>query len=75
MVIIKEISDEARIPLGIPPVGYELETQIRSHYTRAKGTVNYEGYFSEMFGFPVSSSDSDTESDISNDRSSDCVII
>ncbi|MCI51860.1 hypothetical protein A2U01_0073104, partial [Trifolium medium] len=40
------------------------------------GTLNRSGYYSEIWGFPVSSSsDSDSDSDSSSGSSSDCVMI
>ncbi|GAU50708.1 hypothetical protein TSUD_301130 [Trifolium subterraneum] len=76
MVILQELSDSGE-PLETPHLGgSRLERQIRSHYTRADGSLNDRGYISELLGFPVSSSDEESslESD-SDSRNSDCVII
>ncbi|KAK2384134.1 hypothetical protein QL285_071509 [Trifolium repens] len=63
-----------------PPVGTPLQRQIRAHYTRVDGSLNYSGYFSEILGFPVDSSDFDSASGDDNESSgsgssSDCVIV
>ncbi|GAU36867.1 hypothetical protein TSUD_220360 [Trifolium subterraneum] len=53
-------------------------SQIRRHFTRANGSLNEKGFYSEVFGFPVSSSDSEDSSEAgstSTSSSSDCVII
>ncbi|GAU21352.1 hypothetical protein TSUD_189390 [Trifolium subterraneum] len=79
MVILRELDGAKDYPLVIHPVGSDWERQVRAHYTRADGTLNINGYYSEMFGFPVNSSDfesggSHTDSD-SSGNDSDCVII
>ncbi|MCH85769.1 hypothetical protein A2U01_0006619, partial [Trifolium medium] len=71
MVILRDLSDEPGDSPETPFLGSELETQIRLHYTRVNGTVNYDEYFSEVLGFSMNPSDSDTESE----HSSDCLII
>ncbi|GAU48989.1 hypothetical protein TSUD_406740 [Trifolium subterraneum] len=79
MVLLRELDGAKDYPLVIHHVGSDWERQVRAHYTRANGTLNINGYYSEMFGFPVSSSDfesgdSDNDSDNSG-NDSDCVII
>ncbi|GAU47562.1 hypothetical protein TSUD_404090 [Trifolium subterraneum] len=60
-------------------MGSDWERKVRTHYTRDDRTLNINGYYLEMFGFPVNSSDfesgnSDSDSD-SSGNDSDCVII
>ncbi|GAU22858.1 hypothetical protein TSUD_282250 [Trifolium subterraneum] len=79
MVLLRELDGEKYHPLVIHSVGSDWERLVRAHYTRADGTLNINGYYSEMFGFPVNSSDfesgdSDTDSD-SSGNDSNCVII
>ncbi|GAU35507.1 hypothetical protein TSUD_155380 [Trifolium subterraneum] len=79
MVILRDLSDARDYPLEIPSVGSDLERQVRSHYTRADGTLNTSDYFTELSGFQVNSSDlesgsSDSDSD-SSGNDGDCVII
>jgi hypothetical protein len=53
--------------------------QIRAHFTRVDGSLNRSGYYSEIWGVPVNSSEIDTDSDSSSSSSSgassDCVIV
>ncbi|CAJ2653064.1 unnamed protein product [Trifolium pratense] len=75
MVILRELDeDEGRVPISSPSY-LEWAQQVRAHYTRANGVLNSRGFYSELWGFDVgsSSSDSDSSSDSGND--SDCVII
>ncbi|MCH80669.1 hypothetical protein A2U01_0001441 [Trifolium medium] len=75
MVILRELDDnEERVPISSPSY-FEWAQQVRAHYTRANGVLNSRGFYSELWGFDVgsSSSDSDSSSDSGND--SDCVII
>ncbi|GAU42323.1 hypothetical protein TSUD_25490 [Trifolium subterraneum] len=77
MVILRDLSDAKDYPLEFPRVGSDWERQVHAHYTRADGTLNTSGYFAELFGFHVNSSDfesgsSDSES---SGNGSDCVII
>ncbi|MCI66657.1 hypothetical protein A2U01_0087915, partial [Trifolium medium] len=72
MVILRELSDSEDISSKIPLLGSDRERQIRSHYTRSDGTLNEMGYLSELWGFPVASSDLGSSD---SDDDSDCVII
>ncbi|MCI81545.1 hypothetical protein A2U01_0102819, partial [Trifolium medium] len=66
MVILRELSDSEDNSSKIPLLGSDRERQIRSHYTRPDETLNEKGYFSELWGFPVASSDfepSDSDDD------------
>ncbi|GAU28740.1 hypothetical protein TSUD_372480 [Trifolium subterraneum] len=77
MVLLRELDDAKDYPAVIHPVGSDWERQVRAHYTRADGTLNIDGYYSEMFGFTVKSSDFESgscDSD-SSGNDSDCVII
>ncbi|GAU18212.1 hypothetical protein TSUD_26760 [Trifolium subterraneum] len=79
MVLLRELDGAKDYPLLIHHVGSNWERQVRAHYTRADGTLNINGYYSDMFGFTVKSSDfesgsSDSDSD-SSGNDSDCVII
>ncbi|GAU50491.1 hypothetical protein TSUD_26830 [Trifolium subterraneum] len=79
MVLLRELDGAKDYPLVIHPVGSDWERQVRAYYTRADGTLNIDGYYSEMFGFTIKSSDfesgtSDSDSD-SSGNDSDCVII
>ncbi|GAU48543.1 hypothetical protein TSUD_190340 [Trifolium subterraneum] len=79
MVLLRELDGAKDYPLVIHLVGSDWERQVRAYYTRADGTLNINGYYSEMFGFPSNSSDfesgnSDSDSD-SSGNDSDCVII
>ncbi|GAU29645.1 hypothetical protein TSUD_52970 [Trifolium subterraneum] len=79
MVLLRELDGAKDYPLVIHHVGSDWERQVRAHYTRADGTLNINGYYSEMFGFTVNSSDfesgsNDRDSD-SSENDSDCVII
>jgi hypothetical protein len=81
MAILRDLGDANEGDFSrAPPVGTPLQRQIRAHYTRVDGSLNYSGYFSEMLGFPVDSSDFDSASGDDNGSSgsgssSDCVII
>ncbi|GAU47340.1 hypothetical protein TSUD_302080 [Trifolium subterraneum] len=68
MVILQELSDSGE-PLETPHLGSRLERQIRSHYTRADGSLNDRGYISELLGFPVNSSDEESSLDSDSDSS------
>jgi hypothetical protein len=46
-----------------------LQRQIRAHYTRADGSLNYSGYFSEILGVSVDTSDFDSTSGDDNGSS------
>jgi hypothetical protein len=81
MVILRDLSevDEGNFS-QVPYIGTPLELQVRAHYTRADGSLNRSGYYSEIWGVPVSSSEVDSSSDDSSSSSSsgassDCVII
>ncbi|GAU38580.1 hypothetical protein TSUD_322570 [Trifolium subterraneum] len=79
MVLLRELDGAKDYPLVIHLVGSDWERQVRAHYTRADETINIGGYYYEMFGFTVKSSDfefgtSDIDSD-SSGNDSDCVII
>ncbi|GAU40789.1 hypothetical protein TSUD_348860 [Trifolium subterraneum] len=77
MVLLRELDGAKDYPLVIHHVGSDWERQVRAHYTRADGTLNINGYYPEMFGFTVKSSDFESEtsdSDSSGDDS-DCIII
>ncbi|MCI60378.1 hypothetical protein A2U01_0081634, partial [Trifolium medium] len=60
-----------------PRPGSNWECQVSTHFTKVDGSLNRSGYYTELWGFPVSSSNSDvnSDSDSSNGNSSDCVII
>jgi hypothetical protein len=80
MVILRDLSDvndEGSIQNS--RVGTPYQRQVRAHFTRADGSLNHQGYFSEILGFPLSSDlDSDSGDAVSNNssgNSSDCVII
>jgi hypothetical protein len=81
MAILRDLSDVSEGDFSrAPPVGTPLQRQIRAHYTRADGSLNYSGYFSELLGVSVSLSDFDSTSGDDNGssgsgNSSDCVII
>ncbi|GAU38038.1 hypothetical protein TSUD_274400 [Trifolium subterraneum] len=79
MVLLRELSGAKDYPLVIHHVGSDWERQVRAHYTRADGILNVDGYYSEMFGFSVKSSDFESAGSDSNSDSSgndnDCVII
>jgi hypothetical protein len=54
--------------------------QIRAHFTRVDGSLNRSGYYAEIWGVPVKSSEIDTDIDSSSSSSSsgassDCVIV
>ncbi|MCI57179.1 hypothetical protein A2U01_0078430, partial [Trifolium medium] len=72
MVILRELSDSEDRSSEIPLFDSDRERQIRSHYTRPDGTLNEKGYFSELWEFPVASSDLGSSD---SDDDSDCVII
>ncbi|GAU33134.1 hypothetical protein TSUD_363350 [Trifolium subterraneum] len=79
MVLLRELDDAKDYPAVIHPVGSDWEHQVHVHYTRADEILNINGYYSEMFGFTVKSSDfesgsSDSDSD-SSGNDSYCVII
>ncbi|CAJ2679794.1 unnamed protein product [Trifolium pratense] len=75
MVILRELDDnEGKVPISSP--GYlEWARQVRAHYTRANGVLNRRGFYSELWGFDVGSSNSDDDSDSDSSNDSDCVII
>ncbi|MCH97779.1 hypothetical protein A2U01_0018775, partial [Trifolium medium] len=77
MVILRDLGDGEENFSKPIPIGSNLERQIRAHFTRADGSLNRQGYYSEMWGFHVSSSNSveSSDSDSSSGASSDCVII
>ncbi|GAU48817.1 hypothetical protein TSUD_99890 [Trifolium subterraneum] len=77
MVLLRELDGAKDYPLVIYPVGSDWERQVRAHYTRADGTLNIDGYYSEIFVFTVKSSNFESgTSDIdSSGNDSDCVII
>ncbi|GAU46333.1 hypothetical protein TSUD_28500 [Trifolium subterraneum] len=77
MVLLRELDDAKDYPAVIHHVGSDWERQVRAHYTRADGTLNINGYYSEMFGFTVKSSDfeSGSSDNDSSGNDSDCVII
>ncbi|MCI00895.1 hypothetical protein A2U01_0021919, partial [Trifolium medium] len=79
MVILRDLNDGEENFSKPLPIGSDLERQIRAHFTRADGSLNRRDYYSELWGFPVSSSNSegsgDSDSDSSSGASSDCVII
>ncbi|MCH91519.1 hypothetical protein A2U01_0012446, partial [Trifolium medium] len=72
MVILRELSDSEDGSSEIPLFDSDRERQIRSQYTRPDGTLNEKGYFSELWGFPVASSDLGSSD---SDDDSDCVVI
>jgi hypothetical protein len=79
MVILRDLSevDEGNFS-QVPYIGTPLERQIRAHFTRADGSLNRSGYYSEAWGIHVNSSEIDSDSDRSSSSSgasSDCVII
>jgi hypothetical protein len=80
MVILRDFSevDEGNFS-QVSYIGTPLERQIRAHFTGADGSLNRSGYYSEIWGFPVNSSEIHTNSDSSSSNSSgvssDCVII
>ncbi|GAU44608.1 hypothetical protein TSUD_240990 [Trifolium subterraneum] len=63
MVIIRELTDDTGGCHTPPLSGSELMSQIRHHFTRANGSLNERGFYSKVFGFPVSSSDSEDSSE------------
>ncbi|MCH80224.1 hypothetical protein A2U01_0000989 [Trifolium medium] len=76
MVILRDLDDEEGSSTKFPLPGSSWERQARAHFTRADGSLNSSGYYYEIWGFPVSSSDNfDSDSDSSSGSSSDCVII
>jgi hypothetical protein len=80
MVILHDLSEvDERNFSQVPYIGTPLERQIRAHFTRADGLLNRSGYYSEVWGVPVNSSEYDSDSDDSSSSSSgassDCVII
>ncbi|MCI81787.1 hypothetical protein A2U01_0103061, partial [Trifolium medium] len=56
MVIMRDLDDDEESFSKPLLIGSNLESQIRTHFTRADGSLNRRGYYSEMWGFPVSSS-------------------
>jgi hypothetical protein len=81
MVILRDFSevDEGNFS-QVSYIGTPLERQIRAHFTGADGSLNRSGYYSEIWGVPVNSSEIDTDSDSSSSSSSsgassDCVIV
>ncbi|GAU46733.1 hypothetical protein TSUD_369190 [Trifolium subterraneum] len=77
MVLLRELDDAKDYPAVIHHVCSDWERQVRVHYTMADGTLNINGYYSEMFGFTVKSSDFESGSSDSDSsgNDSDCVII
>ncbi|MCH93985.1 hypothetical protein A2U01_0014939, partial [Trifolium medium] len=59
MVILRELHDDSGRPLTPPPPNSDLMRQIRFHYTRTDGSLNKRGFYTELFGTPVSSSGKD----------------
>jgi hypothetical protein len=52
MVILRDLSEvNEGVSPQTPLVGSPLERQVHAHYTRADGSLNYNGYFSELLGF------------------------
>ncbi|MCI03522.1 hypothetical protein A2U01_0024562 [Trifolium medium] len=75
MVILQELHDDPGRPLTPPPPNSDQMRQIRSHYTRADGSLNERGFYTELFGFPVGYSNSESSEESVSDSSSDCYII
>ncbi|MCH86035.1 hypothetical protein A2U01_0006889, partial [Trifolium medium] len=77
MVILRKLHDDPGRPLTPPPPNSDLTRQIRAHYTRVDGSVNERGFYTELFGFLIGSSVSETsgESDSGSSNSRDWVII
>ncbi|GAU16312.1 hypothetical protein TSUD_299440 [Trifolium subterraneum] len=77
MVLLRELDDAKDYPAVIHPIGSDWERQVRAHYIRADGTLYISGYYSEMWGFTVKSSDFESGSSDSDSsgNDSDCVII
>jgi hypothetical protein len=79
MVNLRDLSevDEGNFS-QVPHIGTPPKSQIRTHFTWVDGSLNCSGYYSEIWGVPVNSSEVDTNSDDSSSSSgasSDCVII
>jgi hypothetical protein len=83
MVILRDLSDVDEGNFSqVPYTSTSLEHQIRAHFTTADSSLNRSGYYSEIWGVPVNSSEIDTDCDdssrsssSSSGASSDCVII
>ncbi|KAK2443242.1 hypothetical protein QL285_014363 [Trifolium repens] len=85
MVILRDLDDEdERNPPRPLIVGSPLERQVREHFTRPDGSIDYCGYFAEVMGEPFTHGEleggsggdsSDSSSDSSSGNNSDCVII
>ncbi|GAU44385.1 hypothetical protein TSUD_100350 [Trifolium subterraneum] len=75
MVLLRELDGAKDYPLVIHPVGSDWERQVRAHFTRADGTLNINGYYEEMFGFPYSSSWFESSDSDGSGSDSNCVII
>ncbi|MCH79513.1 hypothetical protein A2U01_0000263 [Trifolium medium] len=77
MVILRELHDDPGRLLTPLSLNSDLMRQIRSHYTRAGGSLNKRGFYTELFGTPVSSSGSESseESDSDSSGDNDCYII
>jgi hypothetical protein len=79
MVILRDLSEANDGDFTqTPRVGTPFQRQVRAHFTRADGSLNHRGYFSELLGLSISSSDLDSNSgddNSSSGNSSDCVII
>ncbi|GAU47872.1 hypothetical protein TSUD_404440 [Trifolium subterraneum] len=71
MVLLRELDDAKDYPAVIHPVSSDSERQVRAHYTRADGTLNIDGYYYEMFGFTVKSSDFESGSSDSDSSGND----
>ncbi|GAU22790.1 hypothetical protein TSUD_142300 [Trifolium subterraneum] len=71
MVLLRELDDAKDYPAVIHLVGSDWERQVRAHYTRADITLNINGYYSEMFGFTIKSSDFESGSSDSDSDSSE----
>jgi hypothetical protein len=79
MVILRDLSEANDGDfIQTPLVGTPFQRQVRAHFTRADGSLNHRGYFSELLGLSISSSDLDSNSgddNSSSGNSSDCVTI
>ncbi|GAU33359.1 hypothetical protein TSUD_364840 [Trifolium subterraneum] len=71
MVLLRKLDEAKDYPAVIHPVGSDWERQVRAHYTRADGTLNINGYYTEMFGFAVKSSDFESGSSDSDSSGND----
>jgi hypothetical protein len=81
MVILRDLSEANDGDfIQTPLVGTPFQRQVWAHFTRADGSLNHRGYFSELLGLSISSSEPDNNSgddngNSSSGNSSDCVII